>query len=93
MANTNKFNKKFNSPDLNFNHNAQPTRLTMIYKALYQLNDIILGLVFLVGSFLFFSSTTTFSGTVLFVIGSIKMTIRPLIAFTHDLHLAFKYKS
>nr|WP_259340645.1 YrhK family protein [Staphylococcus gallinarum] len=65
----------------------------MIYKALYQLNDIILGLVFLVGSFLFFSSTTTFSGTVLFVIGSIKMTIRPLIAFTHDLHLAFKYKS
>lgn len=89
----NKLNRNATNPDLNFNHHTQPTRLTMIYKALYQLNDVILGLVFLVGSLLFFNSATTFSGTVLFVIGSIQMTIRPLITFAHDVHLAFKYKS
>ncbi|MGW7918902.1 YrhK family protein [Staphylococcus xylosus] len=78
--------------DLNFHKNPKSERITLIYKALYQLNDIILGLVFLCGSFLFFNSSTVTTGTVLFVIGSIQMTIRPLIAFTHDLHLAFKHK-
>lgn len=77
---------------LNFNNSHRSERLTMIYKALYQLNDIALGLIFLIGSILFFSETTVIMGTVLFVIGSVQMTIRPLIAFSHDLHLAHKYK-
>ncbi|MGX5791444.1 YrhK family protein [Staphylococcus equorum] len=64
----------------------------MIYKALYQLNDVGLGIIFLIGSFLFFSDTTVTIGTVLFVISSIQMTVRPLIALSHDLHLAHKYK-
>ncbi len=34
--------------DLHFNTNQ------FIYKALYQINDIVLGIIFLIGSFLFF---------------------------------------
>ena len=80
------------SADLNFNTPQRSERLTMIYKALYQLNDVVLGIIFLIGSFLFFSDTTVTIGTVLFVIGSIQMTVRPFIALSHDLHLAHKYK-
>lgn len=69
---------------LNIHKNPTSDRNTLIYKALYQLNDIILGLICLYGSFIFFNSATVTTGTVLLVIGSIQMTIRPLIAFTHD---------
>ena len=78
--------------DLNFQKSGHENPITMYYKALYQLNDVVLGLVFLIGSFLFFGSDTVFSGTVLFVIGSIQMTIRPLIAFLHEVHLARYYQ-
>ncbi|MDG0843721.1 YrhK family protein [Staphylococcus equorum] len=92
MSKLNQQNPMNKSADLNFNTPQKSERLTMIYKALYQLNDIVLGIIFLIGSFLFFSDTTVTIGTVLFVIGSIQMTVRPLIAFSHDLHLAHKYK-
>ncbi|MCG3399159.1 YrhK family protein [Staphylococcus massiliensis] len=65
----------------------------MIYKALYQLNDVILGIIFIIGSILFLSPATTFPGTILFIIGSIQMTIRPMISMIHDLHLAKVYKN
>ena len=71
-----------------FNFSEQKHAKSFIYKALYQLNDVVLGLIFLIGSFLFFSDSTVFQGTVLFVIGSIQMIIRPLIAMIHDLHMA-----
>ncbi|WP_186444811.1 YrhK family protein [Staphylococcus agnetis] len=70
------------------NFSNQKNRKSFVYKALYQLNDVVLGLIFLIGSFLFFSDSTVFQGTVLFVIGSIQMIIRPLIAMIHDLHMA-----
>jgi len=63
-------------------------KVTSIYKLLYQLNDLILGLVFLTGSFLFFSDNTMFAGTVLFVIGSTQMLVRPIISIIHDFHLS-----
>lgn len=84
--------KKQKNINLNFNTSSQTNRVTLIYKALYQLNDVILGLIFLIGSLLFFSSETVIAGTILFVIGSIQMTVRPLIALAHDLHLASYYK-
>lgn len=89
-----------NDVDLHFNTNnqlnskateAHANQITNFYKAIYQVNDIVLGLVFLVGSFLFFSDKTVTIGTVLFVIGSIQMTIRPFISFVHDLKLANFY--
>lgn len=77
---------KKTQPNINFRD--PKNRKSFVYKALYQLNDVVLGLIFLIGSFLFFSDSTVFQGTVLFVIGSIQMIIRPLIAMIHDLHMA-----
>lgn len=92
MSKSNQQNPINKSADLNFNTPQISERLTMIYKALYQLNDVVLGIIFLIGSFLFFSDSTVTLGTILFVIGSVQMTVRPLIALSHDLHLAHKYK-
>lgn len=63
-------------------------KVTSIYKLLYQINDVVLGLLFLIGSFMFFKDSTMFTGTVLFVIGSVQMLIRPVISIIHDFHLS-----
>ncbi|MDX6151601.1 YrhK family protein [Marinococcus sp. PL1-022] len=62
-------------------------RITKVYQLIYHINDLMLALVFLVGSFLFFSETTTFYGTWLFVLGSLQMFIRPVIALAHQVHV------
>src|SRR5699024_8363167 len=50
-------------------------------------NDVLIGLWFLIGSFMFFSESLTYSGTWLFVIGSVEMLIRPVIRLIRHLHL------
>jgi hypothetical protein len=50
-------------------------------------NDILIGLWFLVGSFLFFHDSTVTAGTWLFVIGSIEMLIRPAIRLARHIHI------
>lgn len=57
------------------------------YEVLSIANDFVLGLVFLVGSILFFGEDTVFFGTWLFVLGSIQMMLRPTIRFVRKLHL------
>lgn len=50
-------------------------------------NDILIGLIFLVGSFLFFSEATMTFATWLFVIGSALMLVRPVIRLARRTHL------
>lgn len=57
------------------------------YEALSIANDVLIGLWFLVGSFMFFSETLQFAGTVLFVIGSLEMLLRPAIRLARHVHL------
>ena len=57
------------------------------YEVLSIANDFVLGLVFLVGSILFFGEDTVFFGTWLFVLGSIQMMLRPTIRFVRRTHL------
>jgi len=57
------------------------------YETFSIVNDILIGLWFLVGSFLFFFETLSYAGTWFFVIGSVEMLIRPLIRFTRRVHL------
>ncbi|GGH86805.1 hypothetical protein JOD43_003640 [Pullulanibacillus pueri] len=57
------------------------------YQWLHIINDIVIGLWFLVGSFLFFFEAYQKAGTYLFVIGSAQMLIRPLIRIAHKLHV------
>jgi hypothetical protein len=55
------------------------------YEVLSIANDILIGLWFIVGSALFFSPST--AATVLFLIGSVQMIVRPLIRLTRRIHL------
>ena len=57
------------------------------YQALSIINDILIGLWFLIGSVMFFSDAWTYTGTWLFVIGSIELLIRPAIRLTRQIHL------
>lgn len=57
------------------------------YEALSIANDILIGLWFIVGSFLFFGESTAYAGTWLFVTGSIEMLIRPVIRLARQVHL------
>lgn len=57
------------------------------YETLSILNDVLIGMWFLVGSFLFFGASTTYAGTWLFVVGSVEMLIRPLIRLARRVHL------
>lgn len=57
------------------------------YEVLSILNDFVLGLVFLVGSILFFREDTVYWGTWLFVLGSVQMMLRPTIRFVRHAHL------
>ncbi|GGE51884.1 hypothetical protein GCM10011391_33370 [Pullulanibacillus camelliae] len=57
------------------------------YEWLHIINDIVIALWFLIGSFLFFFEQYQTAGTWLFVIGSAQMLIRPLIRIAHKLHV------
>lgn len=61
------------------------------YETLSILNDVLIGVIFLAGSFLFFSESTVFQGTVLFVIGSVLMLIRPTIRLSRRIHLSRRF--
>ncbi|UDI77448.1 YrhK family protein [Staphylococcus taiwanensis] len=92
MAGINKDDVDLHFNTNKFNDDDHAKQISFFYKALYQINDIVLGIIFLVGSFFFFSDSTMVAGTVLFVIGSLQMTARPVISFIHDLKLSKYYK-
>ena len=49
------------------------------YEVISIVNDIMIGLWFIVGSVLFFFESTTTAGTWLFLLGSVQLVVRPLI--------------
>ncbi|WLR51850.1 YrhK family protein [Bacillus tianshenii] len=61
--------------------------ITRRYEVLYNLNDILIGLMFLVGSVFFFWEATKHAGIWLFVLGSLLLLIRPLIRIKRKMHL------
>ncbi|MGM1017860.1 MAG: YrhK family protein [Actinomycetota bacterium] len=57
------------------------------YEVLGIINDVVIGVLFLVGSILFFSPSTTTVGTWFFVVGSAQLLVRPCIRLTRRVHL------
>lgn len=57
------------------------------YEVLSILNDLGIGIWFLVGSVMFLSSAWETFGTWLFIVGSAQLLIRPLIRLAHHIHL------
>ncbi|MGB3761957.1 MAG: YrhK family protein [Ornithinimicrobium sp.] len=57
------------------------------YEVLAIMNDLLIAVFFIVGSALFFSTSTETAGVWLFLLGSVAMLIRPLIQLTRRVHL------
>ncbi|OLO03497.1 MULTISPECIES: YrhK family protein [Salinicola] len=57
------------------------------YEMLSIVNDVLIGVWFVIGSLFFFYESLTYAGTWLFVIGSVEMLIRPVIRLVRRLHL------
>lgn len=57
------------------------------YESLSIVNDLLQGLWFAIGSFLFFSEATMTAATILFALGSLQMLIRPVIRLSRRIHL------
>ncbi|MFC0522899.1 YrhK family protein [Pontibacillus salicampi] len=63
------------------------------YEILYTLNDVLIGIWFLVGSICFyFTEPIKTWGVSLFVLGSVQLLIRPTIRLIHRTHLKRLYK-
>lgn len=74
-----------NALDIRLGH--EEVVISQRYEVASIVNDILIAVWFLVGSILFFSPATTTAGTVLFVIGSVQMMIRPTIRLARRVHL------
>lgn len=57
------------------------------YEVLSIVNDISIGLLFVIGSVLFFRESTTTAGTWFFVVGSLQLLLRPGIRLARRVHL------
>lgn len=58
------------------------------YERLYTIIDLSAGILFLIGSILFFKESTTYAATWLFVLGSVLFVARPLSRFAREFHIA-----
>lgn len=57
------------------------------YEALGALNDLLIAIWLLIGSFFFLNDTLVEDGTWLFIVGSTQLLIKPLIKLTGLIHL------
>lgn len=62
-------------------------KYSYLFTLFYQINNILIAIAFLWGSFEFYSQKTQNFGVTLFVIGSLLMFIKPVIAAFHTLKL------
>ncbi len=63
------------------------------YEALGALNDFLIAVWFLVGSFLFLSESLVESGTWLFIVGSAQLLIKPALKLISLVHVSRVYKA
>lgn len=83
--------RKTHDPDdpgtLTFTFGHEEMIIRRRYEVLSILNDLLIGLWFLIGSLLFFSPAMETAAIWLFVIGSAQLLIRPAIRLAQHIHL------
>lgn len=62
------------------------------YDALGAVNDLLIAIWFLIGSFFFLKESLTTDGTWLFILGSAQLLIKPLIKLVSLIHVGRVYK-
>lgn len=75
------------NPDL---HRASPRHKDVygFYEKLYTVIDFVASATFVVGSIFFFYESLVFSGTWLFLLGSVCFAARPTVRLLREFHLA-----
>lgn len=73
--------------ELDFRIGKKEIIITQRYEFLNVLNDFIIAIWFLVGSFMFLSDKLVTDGTWLFIAGSAQMLIRPCISLAKLIHI------
>lgn len=63
------------------------------YEAASALNDLLIAIWFLIGSFMFLSNSLQERGTWLFIVGSIQLLIKPLLKLASLIHVRHVYYS
>jgi hypothetical protein len=73
-------------------HSQHPdrSRRYAIYELAYTFVDFSAAILFIIGSIMFFSDDWTYTGTWLFVIGSIFFAMKPTIRIVRELHMIAK---
>lgn len=62
------------------------------YEALGAVNDLLIAVWFLIGSFFFLKEALVLDGTWLFILGSAQLLIKPMIKLTSLVHVKRVYK-
>ncbi|MFD1746570.1 YrhK family protein [Rhizobium helianthi] len=66
--------------------NERTRHLYALYELIYTAVDLAAAVLFVIGSFLFFSEETKTAGTWCFVVGSIFFAAKPLLRIARELH-------
>lgn len=75
------------SRDVTLTLGHEELRIRGIYEALSITNDFLAGVLFVVGSILFFWESTTITATWFFLVGSVLFVARPMIRLVRRIHL------
>jgi len=63
------------------------------YEAVGAINDLLIAVWFLIGSFFFLSNSLEERGTWLFIVGSVQLLIKPLLKLASLIHVRHVYYS
>jgi hypothetical protein len=63
------------------------------YEAVGAINDLLIAIWFLIGSFFFLSNSLEERGTWLFIVGSVQLLIKPLLKLASLIHVRHVYYS
>ncbi|RVU31090.1 YrhK family protein [Neptunomonas marina] len=76
-----------NDPELDIDIGNRQIIIQRRYEVLGALNDFVIAVWFLIGSFFFLNNALQESGTWLFIVGSAQLIIKPLIKLISLIHI------
>lgn len=81
------YSDHMSSKDLSIHIGHEELVIRGRYETVSIINDLLIAVWFIIGSALFFSTSTTTAGTWLFLVGSIQLLIRPAIRLARRIHI------
>ena len=84
---------KHETPQFEMNLGQEHIVIQRRYEALGALNDLLIAIWFLIGSFFFLSNSLVERGTWLFIVGSAQLLIKPALKLASLIHVSRVYHS